>query len=199
MPASCPYCMSYLINNECFRCSTAINSGLDKRHQPQCALAATDNMGVVMEVMDVTHMPSIPLSMFKTLAGNATRHNRIFRCKSHPTNIVGKHYFLILPCQESVNKNIIEKKKKLFISQDVIPQVNVIYIKEQLYLCGDGHHTFVAAMEAGFHMQLRLKDFGLRHSGYKSWESIKWAAFENKPSAKTGTPLLPFYSSFITP
>ncbi|WP_421535051.1 hypothetical protein [Pseudomonas marginalis] len=166
--------------------------------ESQLPLVASHTTGVVMDVMDVTHMPSIPVSMFKRLVGTANKNNRIFRCKSHPTNIVGQHYSLILPCQVSVNKIIIDKKKKLFTSEDVIPQVSVIYIKNQLYLCGDGHHTFVAAMEEGFHMQLLLKDFGLRHSGYKNWQSIKWASFVGGASAITGTPLLPFNSSYIT-
>ncbi|PMV25218.1 hypothetical protein C1X21_12335 [Pseudomonas sp. FW305-3-2-15-A-LB2] len=93
-------------------------------------------------------------------------------------------------------------RKKLFTPEDVIPQVSVTYIKNQLYVSGDGHNTFVAAMEEGFHMKLLLKDFslrysGCRHSGCKNWQSIKWADFIGGASAITA-PLLPFNSSYIT-
>lgn len=198
MPASCSNCMNLIINNECFHCSMVIKSASTVKHHAPAASGASQHIpGVVMGVRDVTGMDSIPVSMFKKLAGGPDRNNRIFRCRSHPTKIVGKQYSLILPCQPHINMTIVEKKKNLFTSNDIIPQVKVIYIKDLLYLCGDGHHTFVAAMEAGFHIQLRLMDFGLKHTSYKSWKDIQRAPFTMQPSAITGTPMLPFNSSHI--
>jgi hypothetical protein len=120
---------------------------------------------------------------------NAVYARRIYR-PDKPIDVPGSSYNYILPNQQHVDPKIVNAKLEAWgesgpPSTPVVPLI-IDRKSGKLMIGGDGHHTFVACLKAGFAVQLELKKTPFATNA-TDWTYCTYKAFSLNPAAKTGT------------